>query len=101
MQIERGEGVKESHNSADVIYGSPLSLEPVGLAELVDVLAAVQFLVRVLGRAVDVGADVGALAPRLRVHIVRLVVLEAGVHAGLLVEQSGKREGANFKVNNY
>ena len=67
-----------------------MQLEPVGLAELVEVLAAVHVLVGVLGGAVDVGADVGSLAPRLRVHVVRLVVLEAGVHARRLVEQSGR-----------
>ena len=68
-------------------------MEPVGLAELVEVLAAVHVLVGILGGAVDVGANVGALAPRLRVDVVRLVVLEAGVHAGRLVEQSGRSKG--------
>ena len=67
-------------------------MEPVGLAQFVEVLAAVHVLVGVLRRAVDVGADVGALAPRLRVHVVRLVVLEAGVHTGRLVEQPGVEE---------
>ena len=90
---------KNPKSFEDVTHGSPLSKEPVGLAELVEVLAAVHVLVGVLGRAVDVGADVGALAPRLRVHVVRLVVLEAGVHAGRLVEQSGRKAGKNVKLN--
>ena len=71
---------------------APVQLEPVGLSELVEVLAAVHFLVGVLGGAVDVGTNVGALAPRLRVDVVRLVVLKTGVHTRRLVEQSARNK---------
>jgi hypothetical protein len=62
-------------------------VSPVGLHEFVEVVA-VNVLVDVLGGAVDVLSEAARVPPGLVVHIVRLVVAVARVHALAGVEEA-------------